>query len=126
MTTEENKEIVRRWIEARNRHDLEAAVALFAGDWQDRIRRSFASVTDSFPDVHIIVEEMIAEGDRVALRWGFRGTQRGTYQDIPATGKTVDWRGIDIYTIRDGKIVTMVREADSLSVLQQLGATLSR
>ena len=101
-------------------------MALFAGDWQDRVRRGFASVTDSFPDVHITIEEMIAEGDKVALRWSFRGTDRGTYQDIPATGKTVDWKGIDIYTVADGKITTMVREADSLSVLQQLGATVSR
>jgi hypothetical protein len=62
--------VVRRWIEARNRHDLEAAVAFFAGDWQDRIRRSFASVTDSFPDVHVTVEELIAQGDLVALLAG--------------------------------------------------------
>jgi steroid delta-isomerase-like uncharacterized protein len=126
MSTEANKELVRRWIDARNRHDLEAAVALFVSDWQARIRRSFASVTDSFPDVHITIEEMIAEGDQVTLRWGFHGTQRGTYRDIPATGKTVDWKGIDIYTVRDGQIVSMMREADSLSVREQLGATVAR
>jgi steroid delta-isomerase-like uncharacterized protein len=92
---------------------------------QEHVRQGFDMVTESFPDVQITVEEMIAEGDKVALRWTFSGTQQGTFREIPATGNTVNWSGIDLYTVVDGKITSSVREADSLSVLRQLGVNLS-
>lgn len=123
MSVEDNKGVIRRAIEARNAHDLEAWVALFAGDWQERMRRAFIGLTASFPDVHVTSEEMIGEGNKVVVRWTYRGTHRGTFRGIPPTSKTVDWKGIDIWTVVDGKITSLVREADSLSILQQLGAT---
>ena len=122
MALKENKSIVRRWIEARNAHDLDAAVALFADDWRDRVSRAFNAMTAAFPDAHITAEEMIAEGDKVVARWTLRGTQRGTFRDIPATGRSVAWSGIDVYTVVDGRIAALVREADNLALLQQLGA----
>jgi steroid delta-isomerase-like uncharacterized protein len=121
MTLEENKALVRQWIEARNTHNLEAALALWSDEMQDRLRLGFTSVTNAFPDVQVTVEELVAEGNRVALRWTFRGTHLGPYRDISATGKTVNWSGIDIYTVANGRIASIVREADSLSVLHQLG-----
>lgn len=48
---------------------------------------------------------MIAEGNKVAVHWTFTGTHRGEFQGIPATGKTISWTGIGIYTLMDGKIV---------------------
>jgi hypothetical protein len=66
-----------RWVAARNAHDLEAAVALWTGDWHDRLEASFNSVTESFPDVHITPNELLAEGDLVALGWTFTGTHLG-------------------------------------------------
>jgi len=112
---------VRQWIDARNKHDLEAALAVFSGELQDRVRRTFVSHSTSFPDITITVEEMIAEGDKVAMQWRFQGTHRGEFQGVAATGRTVDWRGVDVYEVRDGRIVGVVRAADNLAILQQLG-----
>ena len=123
MLTEENKALIRRAIEARNTNDVEAFAAFFPADWHEGVRRAFNSVTEAFPDVHITIEELIGEGDKIVSRWSFQGTHLGLYQDIPATGKRVNYTGIDIYTIVDGKIVSVVRETDNLVVLQQLGVT---
>jgi steroid delta-isomerase-like uncharacterized protein len=125
MSTAENKSVVLQWLEARNANDLEAALALWTDEWQDRIVGGFNSVTESFPDVHITAKEVLAEGDKVVVWWTFTGTHLGTYRDIPATGKVVNWSGIDIYTVTDGRISSVVREADSLSVLKQLGANMA-
>jgi predicted ester cyclase len=123
MITEENKAIIRRFVETRNANDFEAFVAFFPADRREGVRRAFNSVTEAFPDVHITIEELIGEGDKIVSRWSFQGTHLGLYQDIPATGKKVNYTGIDIYTIVDGKIVSVVRETDSLVVLRQLGVT---
>jgi predicted ester cyclase len=123
MLTEENKELVRRAIEARNANNVDAFAAFFPADWHEGVRRAFNGVTEAFPDVHITIEELIGEGDKIVSRWSFQGTHLGLYQDIPATGKKVNYTGIDIYTIVDGKIVSVERETDNLVVLQQLGVT---
>lgn len=125
MNSEKNKELIRRWIEARNANDLEAAVALWSDDLRDHVKQGFSSVTEAFPDVQITTEEMIAVNDKVVLRWTFRGTHLGTFRDIPATGNAVTWSGIDLYTIINGKITSSIREADSLNLLQQLNVTVS-
>ncbi len=123
MPIEENKALIRRAIEARNANDVEAFAGFFPSDWHEGVRRAFNSVTQAFPDVHITIEELIGEGDKIVSRWSFQGTHLGLYQDIPATGKQVNYTGIDIYTIEDGKVVSVVRETDNLVVLQQLGVT---
>jgi steroid delta-isomerase-like uncharacterized protein len=125
MSTEKNKSIVLQWIEARNANDLEAALSLWTDEWQDRLVGGFNSVTESFPDVHITVKEVLAEGDKVMVWWTFTGTHLGIYREIPATGKVVNWSGIDIYTVTDSRISSAVREADSLSVLKQLGVNIA-
>ena len=68
---------------------------------------------------------MIAEGDEVVTRWTMTGTHRGVWGEIPATGKTVQWNGTDIYTVVNGKIAALDRAADSLKLLKQLGAVLT-
>ena len=106
---------------ARNTLDVESAVALWAEEERAALHTSFNNFTVAFPDVQITIEEMIGEGDKVAILWTFQGTHRGPFQGIPATGKSVDWAGLDLYTITDGKITALVRKADSRSLLQQLG-----
>ena len=119
---EANKAVVRRWIEARNANDIEAAAACWTEAERAGLRRAFAGMTEAFPDVRITEEALIGEGDAVVLRWAFRGTHRGPFRGIPPTGRTVDWTGIDIYTVAAGRIAELVREADTLALLQQLGA----
>ena len=121
MSVEENKAIVQAWLAARNVHDVEAAVAHWAEDRQAELRSSFNNFTNAFPDVQIDIEEMIGEGDKAVILWTFHGTHRGPFQGILATGTTVEWDGLDLYTITDRKITSLVRKADSRVLLQQLG-----
>jgi hypothetical protein len=69
MLKEENKALIRRAIEARNTNDVEAFAAFFPTDWHEGVRRAFNGVTEAFPDVHITIEELIGEGDKIVSRW---------------------------------------------------------
>ena len=71
-SVEANKAVVRRWIEARNANDIEAAAACRAEPERAGLRRAFAGMTGAFPDVRITEEALIGEGDAVVLRWTFR------------------------------------------------------
>jgi len=76
----------------------------------------------AFPDGQITIEEIIAEGDTIALRGTFHGTQTGQFQDIPPTGKTVTVPALDMYRLSEGKIVEHWGGPNQLLLLQQLGA----
>lgn len=76
----------------------------------------------AFPRYELIADDMIAEGDKVAVRATFRGTHRGEFFGIDPTGKTVSIPVMLIYRIADGKIVEHWMNADQLSLMQQLGA----
>ena len=74
-----------------------------------------------FLDSHLVIEDVIAEGDKVVTRLTITGTQTGTLQGIPPTGKKFSMRGIDIFRVVDGKIVEHWDAVDQLGMLQQLG-----
>lgn len=132
MSVEENRAIIRRGIEEGwNKQSLDVFDEVVAGDvvhhnWETRGVEAFKGhILDgmtAFPDCHMTIEDMIAEGDRVAVRYTFRGTQRGETQGIPPTGKTVAVPGIFICRCRDGRIVEEWDFWDDLGLLQQLGA----
>jgi len=73
-------------------------------------------------DVRFTIEDLIAEGDRVVVRWRWRATHAGTFNGHPATGKAVSNTGTVIYQLAGDKIVRAWLEADRLGVLQQIGA----
>jgi predicted ester cyclase len=75
----------------------------------------------AFPDLHIMVEDMIAEGDKVVVRMTMHGTQRGAFGSIPPTGKQVMVSTIDIVRIVGGQIAEEWGIDDRLGMLQQLG-----
>jgi steroid delta-isomerase-like uncharacterized protein len=75
----------------------------------------------AFPDLHFTIEDMVAEGDKVVVRWIVRGTHRGTFQDIPPTGKAVTLTGISLFRVANGRGVEVWTDADYLGMLQQLG-----
>ncbi len=76
----------------------------------------------AFPGYELIAEDMIAEGDKVAVRATARGTHLGEFNGIPATGKEFNISLMLIYRIANGKIVEHWMNADSLGLLQQIGA----
>lgn len=79
-------------------------------------------VREAFPDLHHTIHDLLAEGDRVAVRWTMKGTHRGPFSGIPATGKPVAFNAISIYRFQDGKIAELWAQVDRLGLLQQLGA----
>lgn len=123
MSTEANKALVLQWIEARNTHNVEAAIALWTADQQEGLRAAFNVFSRAFPDIHITTHDLIAEGNKVVGRFRMDGTHLGQFQAIPATGKTVSMTATDIYTIVDGKLASLTREGNFLSLMVQLGAT---
>jgi len=76
----------------------------------------------AFPDYQTVIDDLVAEGDKVAARITMSGTHSGSFMGIPATGKHVLFTGMYIARIADGKIVEHWGEEDAVSLLQQLGA----
>ena len=85
--------------------------------------RQFVSMyKTAFPDLNVTVEDTIAEGDRVVTRYTVRGTHQGEIEGFgPPTGRQLEFEGITIHHIEDGKIVEEWERYDNLGILQQLG-----
>jgi len=75
----------------------------------------------AFPDMRIVVEQTVGEGDLVSTRGYFEGTQEGDFMGVPATGKTVNVKYQDMWRIADGKAVENWVRLDMLGMMQQLG-----
>jgi predicted ester cyclase len=137
MSTEENKAIVRRFFEeVLNQGNLAEAFELNAPNWvyhdpnvpNVRTLEEYTQwITENrsvFPDLHLTIEDLIAEGDQVVGRYTLRGTNTGeivTPMQIPATGKQVTVTGIAIIRFAGGKGVEVWNQGDNLGLLQQLG-----
>jgi len=131
--TEKNKAVLPRAEELWNTGDLAIADEIFATDFVNHdpsapdVRdletyKGFIAVTRAgFPDFHVTIEDIIAEGDKVASRWTARGTHQGELIGIPPTGKQATWTGMTIYRFAGGKIVEAWWSKDMLSMLIQLG-----
>ena len=129
---DENKAVAKRAFEeilSRGRFDL--AEQLYAKDFVNHGVRRNASLEEdqaalkgwhqAFSDISIVPEKLIAEGDLVAIYWIARGTNTGTGNGLPATGKKAELAGITIWGIVEGKIKEEWSAFDQLSMMQQLG-----
>ena len=134
MATDDNKAIVRRFIEeVFNQRNVEAVDTYMASDYVDYVippgvpptREGFKQFISmflaAFPDFHYTIEDEIAEGDKVVNRLTARGTQQGELQGIPATGKQATWSEIHIGRMAGGQLVEHWGSIDQLGMLQQLG-----
>jgi steroid delta-isomerase-like uncharacterized protein len=84
-------------------------------------RQFITSLRTAFPDGHFTVEDQIAEENKVAVRYRFKGTHLGDFQGIPPTHKQISYSGILIHRIADDKIAEQWTELDLLGFLRQLG-----
>jgi steroid delta-isomerase-like uncharacterized protein len=75
----------------------------------------------AFEHLNVTVEEMVAEGDRVAARFTARGIHKGAFMGLPPTGKPITMTGMEIFRIEDGRIAELWGEANLLGLMQQLG-----
>ena len=136
MSTEDNKAIVRRFLEGiftRGNPDVvdELAAPDFVvhdpssevGDVDaEGVKGSIAWSHNAFPDLRVTIEDQVAEGDKVATRWTVRGTHRGEMMGAAATGNRVTFTGTQTDYISNGKIRESWSNWDTLSMLQQIGA----
>ena len=86
------------------------------------VRQMFEGMRTGFPDFQIVAEDMIAEGDKVFVRATVRGTQRGPFMEIPASGKTINVPVADFFRLSQGRIVEHWGVSDIGSLMQQLRA----
>ena len=85
-------------------------------------KRRVGELRAAFPDLHFTVEDEIAEGDKVCVRYRFEGTHAGAFRGVPPTRKRIAYSGILIYRILNNKIAEQWTEVDLLGFLEQLGA----
>jgi steroid delta-isomerase-like uncharacterized protein len=87
----------------------------------EAVREVFARLHRVFPDLHITIEDLVEEGDKIVSRNTVTGTQRGEYMGIPPTGKSVTYNGIFIFRFADGRIAETWGVVDVVSQMKQLG-----
>jgi steroid delta-isomerase-like uncharacterized protein len=133
-TADSNKALVRRWIEEGfNQRNLTVVDQLFVEQFavngqvigRDGLKRNMSRHLDGFPDLHVTIDDMLAEGQKVGMWYTVEGTHRGKFEAIPPTGNHVKWVGFDSFSVEHGKIASARFLSDYHGLLTQLGATLS-
>jgi steroid delta-isomerase-like uncharacterized protein len=132
MSTEQNKAIVRQFLEDYTpaavddllvpnyiHHDPSLPPEFQRG--RDAYKQINSMFHVAFPDLKVTVEDLVAEGNKVAARWTWDGTQRGEMMGIPPTHKQVTATGTSIHRVAEGKIVESWFNFDALGMMQQLG-----
>ena len=126
MSMTANKAIIRQLIEeVINQGNLGLIDDLFDDKFVDRswpdqphgpagVREYIAAVRGGFPDLHVTIEALIAEGNKVVVRTFWQGTHRGVYEDMMPTGKRVERTMIQIFRLVDGRIVEEWNEGSGL------------
>ena len=135
MTAETNKIVMSRFLEFINTASESLAQELISPDAIFHVPRSpdpmrgpagylaiIGMMRGGYPDIQWTLEEMVAEGDKVAARFTMRGTHQGTFFGVPPTGKKIAVQAMNIYRLSDGQFVEEHGQPDMLGLLQQIGA----
>lgn len=133
MGIEENKAVVRRWVDATNEQRLDLLDDLFTADTYDNVgKRSgvawwkevFGFLYETLPDWHWSLDDMVAEGDRVVARLTVLGTHQGSaipfLQGVQPTGRPIVWTHHHTFRFTDGKIAEHWANRDDLGFLRQV------
>lgn len=131
---ERNKVIAQQYIDAINVDDFEKLRELLTPDFVDHasvgdlppgmegVEQAHRMLRDGFPDVRFTVDQLIAEGDQVAMIATGQGTHGGNFIGLAPTGNRVSWIGLRCFRMADGKIAEGWSQFDQLGILQQIGA----
>jgi predicted ester cyclase len=138
MSASENKTLLRRYFrEVWERQNPAAARGFLASNYRrhtspdaepltlDDQVQTLIDLRTAFPDIQIVIEEVLAEGDRIAFRSRMRGTHHGELMGIAPTGRNVRVGLLDLIRVQDGKIVEQWGGPDLFDLLRQLGAGFS-
>jgi len=134
MSAKDLKALTRRFIEEWNKgkaaamaviDEMYATNFVSHGDKDVRgiknVKKSTSEEFSAFPDLHFTIDDMIAEGDKVAMRITMTGTHKGEYMGAPPTNKKITIRAIAIERFAGSKIVEEWGQTDTLGLMQQLG-----
>ena len=134
MSLEENKAIVRRFFEeVANKGNQTVADELLAAEFvnhnpgpgqgtdREGFKQSVVGALTSFPDLHYTIEDIVAEGDRVMVRWTQKGTHEGQWGPVAPTGKQFEVSGFYSFRVANGKLVKLWSNMDLWSMAMQLG-----
>lgn len=136
-TLEKNKALVRRMhVEPLEQRRSSVFDELVTDDYVDAdaesadervpgpegIKRVNERFLHAFSEIHVTIEDQVAEGNKVVTRWSTEATHSGQFMGIPPTGKRVRTTGIGVHLIRDGRIAAEWGASDELGLLSQLGA----
>lgn len=128
-TTQQNKEVVRRLFEqGLNKRNFELVNELVSPDFtglQDKKGgAAFAApvqpLIKAFPDIQWNIVDLVGDGDKVALHWEWKGTQRAPWFNMAVSDKTVTNEGMSVMTVKEGKVINAQVLTDRLSFLQAL------
>ena len=134
--TEEAKAVVRRaFEEVANEGDMTTVDEIIAPEYvrhdlaggpdaagPEGVKRLITGLRTAFPDLQTTIDDIIADGEKVVVRFTARGTQSGPFQGMAPTGREAAWAGVNIYRVSGGKIRETWQLADGLGLLRQLGA----
>jgi predicted ester cyclase len=136
MSAKDLKALTRRFLEEHNKgkaaamaviDELYATNIVYHGGGGEEIRglkdykQSTSESYNVSPDLHFTIDDMVVEGDKVAVRFTLTGTHKGEFMGRPPTNKKLTMWGINIYRVVDGKFVEGWERADTLGLMQQLG-----
>ena len=136
MSIEENKAVIRRYfdeivnqgkMELYSEFMAENVLGYDATDPEpkvgfENVKQVMILFHTAFPDLQCPLYDILAEGDKVVVRWGLRGTHRDLFMGVPASGKKVDVSGIIIYRLENHKIIEYWGRFDTLGLMKQVGA----
>ena len=126
MSSEANKALARRIVEEMwNTKNLKVVEEVYSpefGDGHEATKQFVTAHLTVFPDLHITIQDQIAENDLVATRYVMRGTHQAEFANIPPTGNPFTVTGIEMHRFADGKLIDLWNVVDLLGMLQQLGA----
>jgi steroid delta-isomerase-like uncharacterized protein len=88
----------------------------------DGVKATISSFKGGISGFELGIQFMLADGDKVAAHWTITGTHSGEFMQVPATGKPIDYHGVSVVRIEDGKVAEIWGASDGLGLMQQLGA----
>jgi steroid delta-isomerase-like uncharacterized protein len=134
MSAEESKDIVRQFWRVWEEGNIDLVDELLAPDYVNRtpatpdqptgpegVKGVVGMFRTGMPDLKVVIEDMIAEGDKVAVRYTLEGTHEGELFGVPPTGRRLSIKSIAVERVSEGKIREHWRVTDSLDMMQQLG-----
>ncbi len=133
--SEENKAVLRRFYDEffnpGNPNVADEIIApdcplyfgsMFMGTGPEAFKQTRTMMYGGFPDLHLTIEEIVAEGEKVAERLSARGTHEGECMNVAPTGKRAEWQGQAIFHISEGKVLECRGMPEMLDLMQQIGA----